>query len=89
MVTMMLVRLLIVCLEVPNVWSNGSCVIDDLSGVAVAGAGVFSDQSGMAWNERSRGHLDDVQIDDDLGGDGCRLFCSVPGPLQSVQRAEL
>ena len=40
------------------------------------------------WAERSWGH-----IDDDTQGDrtvaSCRGYCSVPGPLQSVQRAEL
>ena len=43
----------------------------------------------MAWNVRTWGHLDDVALGEGGGGEGCRLFCSVPGPLQSVQRAEL
>ena len=42
----------------------------------------------MAWNVRIWGHLDDVPLDDG-DGDGCRLLHSVPGPLQSVQRAEI
>ena len=30
----------------PNVWSDGSCVTDDLAGIAVAGAGAFSTETG-------------------------------------------
>ena len=43
----------------------------------------------MAWYSRTWGHLDDVALDEFGGGEGCRVFCSVPGSLQSVQRAEL
>ena len=43
----------------------------------------------MAWNVRTWGHLDDVPLEGQDGGEGCRVLCSVPGPLQSVQRAEL
>ena len=32
------------------------------------------------------GHVDGIRPDLDLAC--CRVFCSVPGPLQSVQRAE-
>ena len=32
-----------------NVWSDGSCVTDDLAEVSVAG-GVFCEESGMAWS---------------------------------------
>ena len=63
-----------------NVWSDGSCVTDDLAIISVAGAGVFSVESGMAWHSWNWGHLDDVQLENGLGGEGCRLFCSIPGP---------
>ena len=33
------------------------------------------------------GHVDGVRVDPDLAC--CKGFCSVPGPLQSVQRAEM
>ena len=33
------------------------------------------------------GHVDHVRLDPDI--ECCRGFCSVPGPLQSVQRAEM
>ena len=47
----------------PNVWTDGSLVLD-------------------RWS-----HVDGVRADDDVSS--CRGFCSVPGPLQSVQRAEM
>ena len=60
-----------------NVWSDGSNETDEVAGVSVAGAEAFSLQSGMAWNTW---HWD-------LGEEECRLFCNVPGPLQTGQRA--
>ena len=33
----------------PDVWSDGSLVLDKLSGVAVAGCGVYAHASGAAW----------------------------------------
>ena len=35
----------------PNVWSDGSCVNDDLAGISVAGAGVFSMNSSISWSD--------------------------------------
>ena len=51
------------------------------------GAGFFAHQSGNYWSDRRWGHVDGVRP----GGNAssCREFCSVPGPLQSVQRAEM
>ena len=69
-----------------NMWSDGSCITDDLADISVAGSGVFSTESGMAWNIRTWGHLDDVPLEGQDGREGCRVLCSVPGPLQ---RAEL
>ena len=39
------------------------------------------------WRSRRWGHVEDVRIDPNVPS--CRGFCSVPGPLQSVQRAEM
>ena len=75
--------------DYPNMWSDGSCVTDDLADIFVAGSGVFSAESGMAWNIRAWGHLDDVALDGRDREEGCRVLFSVPGPLQSVQRADL
>lgn len=41
----------------------------------------FSVESGMAWNLRVWGHLDDVLRDGEGGAEGCRLYSAVPGPL--------
>ena len=72
----------------PGVWTDGSMVEDKVSTVSSSGAGFSSGHGGRFWAERSLGH-----IDDDVQGDravaSCRGYCSVPGPLQSVQRAEL
>ena len=52
------------------------------------GSGFFAHQSELCWRERRWGHVDSVRPD---VGDGrvCKGFCSVPGPLQTVQRAEM
>ena len=63
----------------PNVWSYGSLVRDDISGVCAAGAGVFARLSGASW----------FLTHWVTWFDGCcSLFCSIPGPLQTAQRAE-
>ena len=67
--------------------SDGSMVEDEASGASSSGSGFFTYRSGHLWADRWWGHLDD-----DVGGNmaigSCRGFCSVPGPLQTVQRAE-
>ena len=39
------------------------------------------------WNDRRWGHVDRVCPEGDL--QSCKGFCSIPGPLQSVQKAEM
>ena len=75
--------------EEPDVWTDGSLVDDKVSGVSSAGAGLLHLKGFVGFGlAGSGGHwYDDV-------GDGsvvsaCRGYCSVPGPLQTVQRAEL
>ena len=70
-----------------NVWSDGSLVLDQVTGVSSSGAGFFAHQSVNLWDNRWLGHVDRVQSDDGLPS--CRGFISVPGALQSVQRAEM
>ena len=71
----------------PNIWSDGSLVLDSVTGVSAAGAGMFAHYSENCWGDRRWGHVDRVQS---VGVDhSCRAFVSVPGPLQTVQRAEL
>ena len=43
---------------------------------------------GFLWAERSWGHIDDGLQGNSIVS-SCRGYCSVPRPLQSVQRAEL
>ena len=75
--------------DAPDVWSDGSLVLDGFSGVGVAGCGVYAHESGAAWFGRQWGHLDLLPPLPDGAGEACRLFCSIPGSLQTVQRAEI
>ena len=71
----------------PDIWSDGSLVMDSVTGISAAGAGMFAHYSEACWSGRRWGHVDRVQS---VGLDhSCRAFISVPGPLQTVQRAEL
>ena len=47
----------------------------------------FAHQPVSSWDHRRWGHVDQVRSVGDLSS--CKRFCSVPGPLQSVQRAEM
>ena len=75
--------------DAPDVWSDGSLVVNEVSGLGVAGCGVYAHASGAAWFGRKWGHLDLLHPLPDGAGEACRLYCSVPGPLQTVQRAEI
>ena len=67
----------------PNVWTDGSLVLDQVTGISSSGAGFLAHYSEECWNGSRWGH--------DQRGSNAFLqgFCSVPGPLQSVQRAEM
>ena len=67
----------------PNVWTDGSLVLDQVTGVSSSGAGFFAHQSENCWSGRRWGHVAGVRLE------ACRGFCSVRGPLQSVQRGEM
>ena len=71
----------------PDVWTDGSLVLDHLTGVSSSGSGFFAHQPEHFWRGHRWGHVDHVRLDPDL--ECCRGFCSVPGPLQSVQKAEM
>ena len=73
--------------EHPDIWTDGSLVLDHLTGVSSSGSGFFAHQAERFWRGCRWGHVDGVHVD--LGLACCRGFCSVPGPLQSVQRAEM
>ena len=71
----------------PDVWTDGSLVLDRLTGVSSSGSGFFAHQAERFWRGCRWGHVDGVYPDLDRAY--CRGFSSVPGPLQSVQRAEM
>ena len=71
----------------PNVWTDGSLVLDKVAGISSSGAGFFAHQSDSCWSARTWGQVDRLHSVGD--SPSCRGFCSVPGPLQSVQRAEM
>ena len=70
----------------PDVWTDGSLVEDKVSGASSDGAGCFTYRCNLWANWRW------WNLDEDVGEDAvvsaCRVFCSVSGPLQSVQRSE-
>ena len=74
-------------LDAPRVWSDGSLVLDSVTGVSAAGAGMFAHQSELCWSGRRWGHVDRVLSND--VAHSCMGVVSVPGLLQTVQRAEL
>ena len=53
----------------------------------MVGSGFFAHQSENCWSSRRWGHVDRVRPEGEVPS--CRGFCSVPGPLQSVQRSEM
>ena len=66
----------------PDVWTDGSLVLDRLTGVSSSGYGFFAHQAERFWRGCRWGHVDGVYPDLDRAY--CRGFSSVPGPLQSV-----
>ena len=71
----------------PNVWTDGSLVLDQVSGVSSSGSGFFAHQAERFWRGCRWGHVDGVHPHLDRAY--CRGFSSVPGPLKTVQRAEM
>ena len=71
----------------PDVWTDGGRIEDRLSTVSSSGAGFSSGHSDRFWAGCTWWHVDsDDQGDRAVAS--CRGYCSVPGPLQTVQRAE-
>ena len=63
----------------PNVWTDGSLVRDQVTGVSSSGAGFFAHQPENCWGDRRWGHVNRVRPEGEV--QSCRGFCSVPGPL--------
>ena len=72
----------------PDAWTDGSYVADDLSDICAGGCGVYAHRSIHCLRGGGR-HLKLLPADCGLSIERCTLFDSVPGPLQSVQRAEM
>ena len=71
----------------PDVWTDGSLILDQVTGVSSSGSGFFAHQDQRSWHGCRWGHVDGVHHR--LDGPSCRGFFSVPGPLQTVQRAQM
>ena len=70
----------------PDVWTDGSLVQDKVSGASSSGSGFAICRDGHLCDRRW-GHLDDEAGGErDIGS--CCGYCSVLGPLQTVQRAD-
>ena len=72
----------------PDVWTDGSRAEDRVSAVSSSGAGFSTGLSSRFWAGCTWGHID-TNVQGALAVASCRGYCSVPGPSQSVQRAEL
>ena len=66
----------------PNVWPDGSLVLDHVTGVSASGAGFFSYSPEDCLRGNRWGHIDRVRLEGLVHS--CRFFCFVPGPLQST-----
>ena len=71
----------------PDVWTDGSLILDRVTGVSSYGSGFFAHQDQRFWRGCRWGPVDGVHPD--LDRVSCRGFSSVPGPLQTIQRAEM
>ena len=72
----------------PDVWTDGSLVRDEVSGSYFAGAGVYARLHADNWRYWRWVHFDDKGLAPDGLSSSCLGFSSLPGPLQTVQRAE-
>ena len=72
----------------PDSWSGSCLVLDKVSRASSAGSGICAHLPGSAWVHRKWEHLDLLQPAHGSVVESCRGFCSVPGPLQTVQLAQ-
>ena len=56
----------------PDVWTDGSLVLDHLPGVSSSDSGFFAHQPEHFWRGHRCGHVDDVRLDPDI--ECCRGF---------------
>ena len=60
--------------DVPNVWTDGSLVLDEVTGVSSSGSGFFAHQSELCWGARRWSQIDPVRPGD---GEGLSVRVSV------------
>ena len=60
----------------PNIWTDGSLVLDRVTGISASGAGFFAHFSEECWNGSRWSHVDRVHPEEQVHS--CRGFCSVP-----------
>ena len=69
----------------PNIWTDGSREPFPHLDVEIAGAGAFIHSPAIVFDSHHWGHAQDL---DDPHEGSSHIFSGVPGPIQSVQRAE-
>ena len=67
----------------PNVWTDGSLVLDQVTGVSSSGAGFFAHQSKDCWGGRRWGHVDHVRPEGRGSVLQGLLFCSWASSVSS------
>ena len=75
--------------DVPNVWTDDSLVREEVSSGCSGSAG---ETCARLWFHLVSSWLVSplfTSVDGDTGAECCGLYCSVPGSLQTVQRAEI
>ena len=69
----------------PNIWTDGSSEPIPHLDVEIAGAGAFIHSPAIVFDSHHWGHAQDL---DDPHEGSSHIFSGIPGPIQSVQRAE-
>ena len=67
----------------PDVWTDGSLVLDQVTGISSSGSGFFAHQDERFWRGCRWGHVDGVHPDLD------RVSCRGFSPVPTIQRAEM
>ena len=78
--SVMLLRLL----DNPDVWTDGSLVLGDVSGASFWFWVFYVHLPGQSWRSRRWSHLDDIGSVGGLAA-SCGGFCSVAGPRQTTK----
>ena len=69
----------------PNIWTDGSREPIPHLDIEIAGAGAFIHSPAIVFDSNYWGHAQDL---DDPHEGSSHIFSGIPGPIQSVQRAE-